>query len=100
MSGEGWSFEPASDGQDNNKHETLSPSAHKITVNLEKRNKGKVVTVIGNLALDSAEIKDLAKKLKAACGSGGSSGDNHIEIQGDHVEKTRSWLRDRGWGLK
>ena len=49
-----------------------------------KGRKGKGVTVITGIPLQGAELKALAKRLKARCGSGGTVKDGAIEIQGDH----------------
>jgi translation initiation factor 1 len=38
------------------------------------------------LELPEEEIKALAKKLKALCGTGGTAKEGVIEIQGDHRE--------------
>jgi translation initiation factor 1 len=48
---------------------------------------GKGVTLVKGLALDAAALTQLAKALKAACGSGGTVKDGVIEVQGDHVDK-------------
>jgi translation initiation factor 1 len=47
---------------------------------------GKSVTMVRGLALDAAALAALGKKLKAACGSGGTAKDGVIEVQGDHVD--------------
>ncbi len=49
-----------------------------------KGRKGKGVSLISGLALDEAELKALAKKLKQKCGSGGTVKNGVMEIQGDH----------------
>ncbi len=48
---------------------------------------GKTVTLITGIPLAGSELKQLAKKLKALCGTGGTVKDNTIEIQGDHRDK-------------
>jgi translation initiation factor 1 len=49
-----------------------------------KGRKGKGVTVITGLPLDTEALKKIAKALKQKCGSGGSVKNGVIEIQGDH----------------
>lgn len=49
-----------------------------------KGRKGKGVTLIHGLDLGEKDLKALAKKLKALCGSGGTIKEGVIEIQGDH----------------
>ena len=57
-----------------------------------KGRKGKGVTLVSGLELDLAELKALAKKLKALCGSGGTVKDGIIEIQGDHRDQVKQEL--------
>jgi translation initiation factor 1 len=65
-----------------------------------KRRGGKAVTLVKNLALSSADMKTLAKKLKATCGSGGTVKGNIIEIQGEHREKIAAALGKMGYKVK
>lgn len=52
-----------------------------------KGRKGKGVTLIKGCQGSEAELKKLAKRLKALCGSGGTVKGGVIEIQGDHREQ-------------
>lgn len=61
---------------------------------------GKTVTVVQGLALEPAALAELAKRLKTACGSGGTAKDGVIEIQGDHVVRVMDSLRQQGWVVK
>ncbi|MCZ6631847.1 MAG: translation initiation factor [bacterium] len=97
--GKGWSFTPAESPQ-SAAQETLPPEKHRIKINLEKRRKGKIVTLIGNLALSKPDLKDLAKALKTACGTGGTAQNDVVELQGDHRDRARTWLSNNGWGVK
>lgn len=65
-----------------------------------KGRKGKGVTVIIGLPLTSAELKRLARELKARCGSGGTVKDNTIEIQGDHRDVLIDILQSKGYTVK
>jgi len=62
--------------------------------------KGKGVTVVLGLPMTAVELTDAAKKLKAACGSGGTVKDGTIEIQGDHLDKVMAWLTAAGHSPK
>jgi translation initiation factor 1 len=64
------------------------------------RRKGKTVTIIESLPRNRAYLKQLAGELKRVCGSGGSAGEAHIEIQGDHRDTLRAVLRAKGWVVK
>lgn len=61
---------------------------------------GKVVTVVRGLAMDSASLEKIAKKLKAACGSGGAVKDGVVEVQGDHGDKVLALLAGQGLKVK
>ncbi len=65
-----------------------------------KGRKGNGVTVITGVPLGEAELKELAKQLKAKCGAGGTVRDGVIEIQGDHREILLEELKKRGWTTK
>jgi len=48
---------------------------------------GKAVSVISGLALDAAQLDELATRLKRLCGAGGAVKNGRIEIQGDHRDR-------------
>ncbi|WP_368506658.1 translation initiation factor Sui1 [Uliginosibacterium sp. 31-12] len=61
---------------------------------------GKCVTVIKGVLLEAAALAALGKKLKAACGTGGTTKDGVIEIQGDHCELVMARLKAEGFTVK
>ena len=61
---------------------------------------GKAVTVVRGVPLDTAGLADLGKRLRAACGSGGTLKDGVLEVQGDHVERVMQMLGESGWVVK
>lgn len=72
-------------------------------VRVRRENKGrggKTVTTVTGLPLTAAQLKDIAKKLKQACGVGGAVKEGIIEIQGEHVEKVMQWLSGQGYQPK
>ena len=72
-----------------------------LRVSREKAGRGgKTVTVVRGALLDAAALAVLAKRLKAACGSGGTSKDGVIEIQGDHADRLLAWLKQDGFVVK
>ncbi len=97
--GEGWVFEPADAGTPE-ASSSLPPGEQRIRIRTERRGGGRVVTLVEDLVLSREERKDLAKGLKAACGTGGTVREEAVEIQGDHVGAVRDWLTARGWGLR
>lgn len=73
------------------------------TLKIQRETKGrggKEVTVISGFILDADELKVLAKRLKASCGTGGSVKDGTIEIQGDHRNKLQQLLEQSGYKTK
>jgi len=60
---------------------------------------GKTVVVVYDFAthLPASIIEKVAKKLRAACSTGGSVKDRTIEIQGDQVAKIRAALEAEGF---
>lgn len=100
-SGDGWSFRPAdSAAEPLRTTRSAAPAEHRVTVVVEKRAKGKLVTVLGDLTLTEADLKKLAKTLKSACGTGGTARVDTIELQGDCRERVVAWLTSNGWGLR
>ncbi|MCB0420942.1 MAG: translation initiation factor, partial [Bdellovibrionales bacterium] len=80
---------------------TIIPVEHTLKIRLEKKGRGgKSVTVVFDLPSNDAYFKDLSKKLKAHCGTGGSFKEGMIEIQGDQREKTKSFLEKMGFSIK
>jgi translation initiation factor 1 len=60
---------------------------------------GKIVIVIHDFApfISTQSIEDLARKLRSACGCGGTTRQRTIEIQGNQVDKIRSMLEQEGF---
>lgn len=61
---------------------------------------GKSVTLVKGLVMDAAQLTQLAKQLKATCGSGGTVKDGVIEVQGDHVDVVMAMLQKQGHRVK
>jgi len=80
---------------------SLPPQQQTAYLHRESKGRsGKAVTLIKNLTLSEADMKALAKKLKATCGSGGTVKDGNIEIQGEHREKIAEALVKLGYKIK
>jgi len=65
-----------------------------------KGRKGKGVVTISGLGLDAKALKELAKKLKKICGTGGTVVKEVIEIQGDKREVIKTVLEKEGFKVK
>ena len=61
---------------------------------------GKTVTLVRGLALDDAALAALGKRLRSACGSGGTVKDGVLEVQGDHAERVLELLKSEGFAVK
>ena len=73
------------------------PEQQRARISLEKRKKGKVVTVIRGLAAAENDLPELLQQLKNACGAGGAVKGDTIEIQGDHQQRIREQLTAQGY---
>ena len=71
----------------------------RVDVRRETGNRGgKTVTVIdGFVGIGLPEKEALAKKIRSACGCGGTVKDGAIEIQGDQREKIAAILSEAGF---
>ena len=71
----------------------------KINVSKQKKGKrGKTITLIKCLGIeDKILLKELLKKVKVFCGTGGTLIDNNIQLQGDMVSKSIEFLRKEGF---
>src|SRR5687768_16744473 len=61
---------------------------------------GKTVTVVFGLPNNAAFLKELTQELKRACGTGGASGEESVELQGDLRDRVRDHLRKKGYLVK
>ena len=83
--------------------DTGAPVPAKIVAKLRMERAGrggKVVTVVDGLPRNEAFLKDLCAELKRACGTGGAVKDGTIELQGEHRERVRELLLQKGHVVK
>ena len=91
------------DNQEKNSEETAKVDAvnkkSKINISKQKKGKkGKTVTLIKGLGTnDEILLKELLKKIKVFCGTGGTLIDRNIQLQGDMVSKSVEFLRKEGF---
>ncbi len=67
-----------------------------IRLRLDRRASGRVVTVVSGLPGTRAEVSELARRLKSACGTGGTVKDGALELQGDQRDRVEAALAERG----
>lgn len=81
--------------------ETLAPSSQKLKLLLDNKHRGgKTVTLITGFIGKVEDLEVLTRELKNHCGTGGSSKDGEMIIQGDHREKIKIYLTKKGYGVK
>jgi translation initiation factor 1 len=78
----------------------VAPEKQLARLTVEKRKKGKMVTVIRGLPAESNDLANLLSRLKSDCGAGGTIKDDCLEIQGEHLERVRDILGQIGYRVK
>ena len=78
--------------------ERIPPEKQSPQIVVEKRKRGKTVTVIRGL--HKADLPELLSKLKNKCGAGGSIQDESIEIQGKHRDRIATELKTLGYRVR
>lgn len=80
---------------------SLPPAQQTAYLHRESKGRGgKTVTLVKNLVLSEADLKSLSKRLKQACGSGGTVKDGLIEIQGEHRKMIAETLEGLGYKVR
>src|SRR5437764_8115005 len=62
----------------------LSPASQVARLNLEKRKKGKLVTVVRGLSADGNDLAGLLSRLKSQCGAGGAIDRKSTRLNSSH----------------
>ena len=78
----------------------IPPAEQTARLLTERRAKGKLVTVITGLDPEGNDLNELARRLKNACGAGGTVKEGQIELQGDHLATAEQTLKDIGYKTK
>lgn len=98
-----WSSESGDQRKKQNISHAKSLPPQQQTIYLHRETSGRngtPVSLIKNLVLSAEDMKSLAKKLKQACGTGGTIKDGVIEIQGEHRQKISEILIKLGYKVK
>ncbi|GAA0645616.1 SUI1 family translation initiation factor [Salarchaeum japonicum] len=80
--------------------EDLARAEQRLSVRVERRTYDKPVTIVEGFEDESVNLSDLASELKSSLGAGGTVDDGAIEVQGDHAERVRALLEDRGFAVE
>ena len=79
---------------------SIPPNKQTAKLTVEKRKKGKVVTVVRGLAAEANDLPALLARLKNSCGAGGTLDGESLEVQGDHLERLRTLLGEIGYKVR
>ena len=78
--------------------EEILKKISKINLSTKKSKKGKTITLIKGLGIgNESQVRELLKKLKVFCGTGGTLIGNDIQLQGDMLIKSIEFLRKEGF---
>jgi len=99
LSGAGLPVAPQSTSQPAAKKETPARNRGRVDIKRATAGRGgKTVTLVtGFVGIGLPEKESLAKKMRNACGCGGTVKDGEIEIQGDQREKIAQILTEAGF---
>lgn len=80
---------------------TPAPSSQRLTVTIDRRNRGgKQVTLVRGFVGRDEDLTSLSRLLKSRCGVGGSAKEREILIQGDFRDKVTDVLKSMGYGVR
>lgn len=85
------------------KSEAAAPAGPGGVARVSRESKGRggrTVTLVRGCGLAALAMAALGKRLRTACGAGGTVKDGTIEIQGDHCDRVIEWLKAEGIPVK
>jgi translation initiation factor 1 len=77
--------------------EDIAREQQKITIVVDKRRYGKMMTIIDGLNPNDLDLDALISDLKTTCACGGTIKDGKIELQGDHRTRVKESLEKKGF---
>ncbi len=77
--------------------ESIAKESQKINVATEKKKFGKIYTTIIGIDEKEIDINQLCKELKSVLACGGTYREGKIELQGDHKNKVKKILIEKGF---
>jgi translation initiation factor 1 len=91
------SFQFESQDEEN---ETLSNDKQSFKIWLDRKGGNKVVSRVEGFIGKDDDLQRLKKQLQNLCGTGGSTKDGEVLIQGDHRDKILGFLTKEGYKAK
>ena len=80
--------------------EEIAREQQNITIAVDKRRYGKMMTIVDGLNPHDVDIESLVTKLKSICACGGTVKEGRIELQGDHRPKVKQSLEKMGYSVE
>src|SRR4030042_4667773 len=77
--------------------EDIAREQQKISIALDKRRYGKMMTVVAGINPNDLDINTLVSNLKSVCACGGTIKEGKIELKGDHRIKVKETLEKMGF---
>jgi len=77
--------------------EDIAREQQKISIALDKRRYGKMMTIVAGINPNDLDINALVSNLKSVCACGGTLKEGKIELQGDHRIKVKETLEKMGF---
>jgi translation initiation factor 1 len=80
--------------------EDIAREQQKITILIDKRRYGKMMTIVDGINPHDLDINTLITQLKSRCACGGTIKEGRIELQGDHRNKVKEALEKMGFTVE
>lgn len=80
--------------------EEVAKEQQRIVVKVDTRKYGKEVTIIEGLDPNEIDINELSSHLKSKLACGGTIKDRGIELQGNHKDRVKELLIERGFAAE
>jgi len=80
--------------------EDIAREQQKITIYVDKRRYGKMMTIIEGIDSHDLDMSSLITQLKSKCACGGTIKEGKVELQGDHRDKVKKELEKMGFTVE